>query len=100
MIRSKKITDSARNAPCTLNIVGVCNHDSTTTVYAHIPDEYKGVGYKSSDLSGCYACSSCHDVIDGRTNNKEYSDRKEFYLFRAWRRTLFMLIEKDILYVA
>lgn len=65
-IRSKKIRESARGETCTLRISGVCNHNPETVVFCHINDGSKGMGRKPDDLSGVYACSSCHDMIDGR----------------------------------
>ena len=39
MIRSKKITNAARDQDCTLNILGVCNFDPATVVFCHFPYE-------------------------------------------------------------
>jgi hypothetical protein len=63
-LKSKKITDSARNEQCTLRIPGVCNHNPETTVFAHMNGG--GMGYKHHDIHGCYACSDCHDWLDGK----------------------------------
>lgn len=74
-----KITESARNKPCQIRIVGVCNHDETTTVFAHYRKLYlgSGIGLKPTDIFGAYACSACHDAVDGRmktTFSKEELD--------------------------
>lgn len=61
---SKKITQSAKGEECTLRIPGVCNHDPSTTVFAHMNGG--GMGTKHHDIHGCYACSKCHDWLDGR----------------------------------
>jgi len=58
----------ARGRDCQVRIPGVCNFDPDTTVLAH----YRlaglcGMGLKSHDLFGAWACSSCHDEIDRRT---------------------------------
>lgn len=58
-----KVTQSARNQPCTLRIPGVCNWNIETTVFAHTGS---GTAKRRTD-KGCYACSDCHDAIDGRT---------------------------------
>lgn len=60
----------ARGRDCQVRIPGVCNFDPDTTVLAH----YRlaglcGMGLKSHDLFGAWACSSCHDEIDRRTHN-------------------------------
>jgi len=49
---------------CTLRIPGVCNFNPETTVFAHLNGG--GMSTKHSDIHGCYACSSCHDWLDGR----------------------------------
>ncbi len=84
MIISKKLRDSARGQQCTLNISGVCNYNSETTILAHLPDESNGMGKKADDISSCFACSSCHTAID--THKVPASDR-DFYFRRAMIRT-------------
>lgn len=54
-----------------VRIPGVCNFNSETTVLAHINGG--GMGTKQSDLFGAFCCSSCHDLIDGRTKSKEFT---------------------------
>lgn len=66
--KSTPIRQSARGEECTLLIPGVCNHNSETVVWAH-SNKYehgKGLGLKADDKYGCYACSSCHAVLDGQ----------------------------------
>jgi hypothetical protein len=70
-----KITQSARNQPCTVRLPFVCNHDDSTTVFAHISGVRHGHGTGIKTNFGAYACSSCHDVLDGRVksiHSKEY----------------------------
>jgi len=66
--KRQSLRDSANVEDCTLRIFAVCNHDNATTVLAHWPglDGGRGMGMKSIDLASAYACSSCHDVLDGR----------------------------------
>ena len=71
----------ARDRDCQIRIAGVCNGDSATTVLAH----YRlagtcGVGMKPNDLQGAWACSSCHDYVDGRGGKV---DREEARLAHA-----------------
>jgi len=57
----------ARGQPCLVRIPGVCNGNPETTVLAHIRRQnVGGMGLKPPDLIGAWACSDCHDVIDGR----------------------------------
>ena len=66
-ISSKQLRDSARGESCTLRIPGVCNHSPDTVVLCHLRDlAPSGVGMKPDDTAAVYACSDCHDLIDGR----------------------------------
>lgn len=96
-IVSKALRDSARGEVCTVQIYGICNYDPETTVLAHLPDESKGMGTKSDDISGCYACASCHDALDGRRKEPIAQQELEWYMRRAQTRTLRRLFEKGIL---
>lgn len=67
-MRQSKLTKTARGRECQVRIPGICNGNPETTVLAH----YRlagtcGVGSKPSDLQGAWACSACHDAIDGRS---------------------------------
>jgi hypothetical protein len=45
----------------------ICNHNSETTVLAHIRlSGVSGMGMKADDLLGAWACSACHDAVDRR----------------------------------
>lgn len=100
MIRSKAIRNAAKGQDCTVNIVGVCNHNPETVVFAHYPSEGKGMGIKSSDICGGFCCDGCHSALDGRTKhaNLDYGER-EFYMRRSMVRTLEKLVEMGILTV-
>ena len=87
MIRSEKLTSSARNQDCTLQIAGVCRNNTETTVLAHLPDESAGKALKSDDISACFACMDCHSVLDGQTTFDLSNEDKEFYMRRAQVRT-------------
>lgn len=65
-IVSKKLRDSARGQDCAVRIPGTCNFNPETTVLAHLPCGQKGIGMKGLDTVAVYACSACHDAIDGR----------------------------------
>lgn len=100
MIRSKKITQSARGEDCTVCILGTCNYNTETTVAAHVSDGTGGMARKASDTSICFACSACHDVIDGRVYSEEFATRKHWYLLRAIQRTIARLFEMGVVKVA
>jgi len=65
------IRKEARGRECTIRLPGICNHDNTTTVFAHWRQiGITGMGYKPSGGKfepGAFACSACHDAIDRRT---------------------------------
>jgi hypothetical protein len=61
-----KITRSARGEACSLRVPGVCNFNRETTVFAHAPSRSSGMSKKSENWWGAYACSGCHDFMDGR----------------------------------
>lgn len=67
-----KLRELARGQPCMIRIPGVCNGNPETTVLAH----YRmaglcGTGQKPIDECGAWACSSCHDLVDGRKRASE-----------------------------
>jgi hypothetical protein len=78
-----KIRSAARGQECTLQIFDVCNCDPETTVLCHDNriESGKGMGLKAPDSEACFACSSCHDVLDGRTPRPNW-----LTLDALWRR--------------
>ena len=66
MAKQNKLTRHAKGQDCTVRIYPFCNFNPETTVFAHAPSEDKGAGIKSPDWWGAYACSTCHDIVDGR----------------------------------
>ena len=52
-----------------MRLHGVCNHNSETVVLAHYRlAGVSGMGMKSPDILGAWACSACHDAIDRRAH--------------------------------
>lgn len=69
----KNLRKAARGRECTVRLPGICNHNSETTVLAHLRRAgIAGMGQKPVDLCAVRACSSCHDAIDGRANARLY----------------------------
>ena len=65
---------SARGKDCELRFPSICNFNPETTVAAHIRVSGTcGIGIKPSDIATVRACSSCHDVVDGRVKTKLYT---------------------------
>ena len=98
-IRSQKIKDAARGEDCTLQIVNVCNENPYTTVLIHLPFKGSGFGRKETDISSCFSCSDCHDVVDRRVKNTEFELHRHFYLRRAMVRTWAKLIEMGLVII-
>lgn len=91
------IRQSARGEECTLRLPGICNFDLETTVLAHLPSRLKGMGTKSADIHGVYACSCCHDAIDGRMRSGLSRDEIKAAMLDALIETQLRLIEKGLL---
>lgn len=79
-MRQSKLTKAARGRECQVRIPGICNGNPDTTVLAH----YRlagtcGVGVKPNDLQGAWACSACHDVIDGRSRAVSRDEARQLH---------------------
>ncbi len=73
----------ARGRECQVRIYGICNGNHETTVLAH----YRmagtcGTAIKPHDMQAAIACSSCHDLIDGRVKTSDYT-KEELRLIHA-----------------
>lgn len=97
VVKSNAIRSSARGEQCTVQIVGVCDCSTTTTVLAHLPSEI--AHSKSTDMCAVYACHACHDAIDRRVTNAEFELCRWFYLLRALVRTNTRLLERGLITV-
>jgi hypothetical protein len=59
----------AQGRPCMVRLPEICNGNPETTVLAHVRIiGVSGMGLKSPDILGAWACSSCHDAIDRRAH--------------------------------
>ena len=89
----------AKGRGCMVRIFGICNHNSETVVLAHIRIAgVSGMGMKSPDLIGAWACSACHDEIDGRTH-KSGMTRDELRLahYDGMARTIVQLEKEGLI---
>ena len=67
----RKIRNFARGQSCTLRLRG-CNGNPDTVVFAHAPSIDNGMGLKQAkDFWGAFACSNCHDAVDGRVSTND-----------------------------
>ena len=95
-----KITESARDEICEIQIPGACNGNPKTTVWCHSNKSChgKGVGKKSLDLFGAYGCSACHDVYDRRRRpppGMSYNAVEDCF-FYGHARSVVKLVEKGL----
>lgn len=100
-LKSNKIRQSARGKNCTLRIPGICNHDSNTVTLCHLNSNSKGVGNKSHDIHAVYACSSCHDWLDGRLTDSSLPQvpKKGSEALRALLETQDIMIQEGLIKV-
>jgi len=94
------ITRSAAGEICTIRIPGHCNHNNETTVFAHKNGRGGAPRYVgAANIQGAYACSDCHDVVDGRQNCHQTAlDIKRFHyegIFRTQQR----LVDKGLIII-
>lgn len=94
-MKSKKLRNSARGQSCTLRLIHVCNGNPETVVLAHVGTG-AGMGAKCSDNMAVFACSACHDVIDGRAPDSGLNDLPEDKL-RALQETQRIWIDEGLM---
>lgn len=94
MAKQTKITKSARGEDCTL-MLGECSGNETV-VLCHI-GKNRGMGIKCSDHFAVYACSNCHDIIDGRKRPLYGWEMVDQAKLNALERTQQKLIDKGLL---
>jgi Protein of unknown function (DUF1364) len=82
-----KLRDAARGQDCMIRIPGLCNFNSETTVLAHFRLD-TGMGQKPLDLVGSWACSACHDLVDGRAKSAFSRDQLDLLHLHGMVRTL------------
>ena len=89
----------AQGRECMVRIPGVCNHNPETTVLAHINlPGIGGMGMKAPDLLATWACSACHDVIDGRVPVPQidhWADGLQVWAYEGVMRTQYQLWKED-----
>ena len=88
-----KLTEAARGQECTIQLYPYCNGNAETTVLAHAPSERKGLALKSQDWWGADACSTCHDIVDGRMRINDIDSDE---IFRCHIRGVHRTIQRRI----
>jgi len=96
MSKQDKYTQSANMQECQVRIPGTCNYTPETTIFAHVGGA--GLAYKHYNIIGAYACSDCHDAVDGRAINNDYSyDELQHMMLDGMVRTLTIMINEGTL---
>jgi hypothetical protein len=101
IVEVRKVTQSAKDEICQISLP-VCNHNPETTVFAHLSRKHligAGMGYKGKPI-GSYACSVCHDVIDGRMKTDFDRDFLWQMELEGAISTLGILFDKGIIKIA
>ena len=89
---------AAKGRGCMVRLPGICNFNSETVVLAHIRLQgVSGMGMKSPDLIGAWACSACHDECDGRTHKSGLTrDELRLALYDGMARTICQLDKEGL----
>jgi len=95
--KKSKIRDSARGEECQVRLVGICNGNSETTIFAHKGGG--GMALKSNNAHGAYCCSACHDEVDGRTSKSFSRTGVMLDFYEGIFRTQLILIEKELIII-
>jgi len=86
---------------CSIRIPGYCLFHPESVCWAHANGSAagKGIGMKSNDLLGAYACRVCHDIYDRRRPAPVGSVRVEIELafWEGHARSICILIEKGLI---
>lgn len=81
-----------------MRIPDVCNHNSETVVLAHYRlAGVSGIGMKSPDVLGAWACSACHDAIDRRAHTDLDRDYVRLLHLEGMARTLAQLNREGLI---
>ena len=93
-----KLRKEAKGRGCMVRIPEVCNHNSETVVLAHYRlAGVSGIGMKSPDVLGAWACSSCHDAIDRRAPTDLDRDYVRLLHLEGMARTLAQLNREGLI---
>ena len=94
-----KLLSAANGQECMVKIPDICNGDTATTVAAHsrLGRHGHGMGRKADDIFTAWACSACHDALDGRTKTIYDRDTLDYFWSRGFERTLTELLRQGII---
>jgi hypothetical protein len=88
----------ARGQLCMVRVPLVCIGDPLTTVLAHVRlIGVSGMSVKAPDWFAAWACSACHDYVDGRTPTMDSYDTRRLLLLEGMVRTQYELLSRGVL---
>jgi len=94
---SKKLSllrREARGRECQIRLP-VCNGNPDTVVLAHVRlVGISGLGLKSPDLFGAWACADCHDSVDRRRHTSLDRDFVRLAHLEGMMRTQYILLQE------
>ena len=85
----------ARGQECQVRIPGICSHDNTTVVLAHL-NGGKSLNTKNPDLLGAWCCSACHAAVDGQARSPHRREDLQLWFYEGIHRTQRHLIREGI----
>lgn len=96
---NEKLRRLARDRPCMIQLDGICNRDTATSVWCHsnASEHGKGAHRKADDCFGAIGCSACHHAID--QGSKLSRDERRDAMRRAMDRTLLYLWREGLIQV-
>lgn len=96
-----KIQASARGEECTVRTPGICLFNPEATIWSHYRGSAggKGMGIKSIDEAGAYACTACDAVYDGQRKRPHGMTKADIDLMwlQGHIRSLVILKEKGLI---
>jgi len=97
--KQTKITKSAKGKDCQVRVIGICSYDNEKTVYAHLNGG--GIGMKSHDIHGAYACFECHQWLDGGyVEHLVLREKRDLIHLEAVVRTQAILLSEGLISVS
>lgn len=98
MIRSRKLTNAAKDEDCTLNTPW-CSYDPATVVACHSDwlEDGKGRGIKAHDIYIAFGCGTCHNWL-GMSHAPKDEKRDVFH--RGMKKTWKRLIDRGLIKLA
>lgn len=95
--KATPIRQSANGQPCQVRVPFICNGDSSTTVLAHLNGA--GLALKAHDHEAAYACSACHEWLDGGYARTHTRAERDLYHLEGVINTQRLLVEQGYKFV-